>query len=121
MSGTRRKSAVTIVQVLALVAVAAAAAMCGKSNIDGDAGMPPRSCTEPMDCIPPPSFCADQQTIAFYTNPVCQQGNCSWTTERNSCNGPCRNGGCLSTGTTGGGAGSLGGTPAGATSGSADR
>jgi hypothetical protein len=107
----RRRSWPTPLWLLPLASLALVGGRCGKSSSDGHHDGPSQPCTKAEECVPPPSFCADDTTLAYFTSGACENARCVWSTRQSACGGPCRTGGCLSTGTSGG-AGGLGGAPA---------
>ena len=45
-------------------------------------------------CVPPPSHCMDENTLAYYTDGHCVDGRCSWKVEFLMCPTGCVSGGC---------------------------
>jgi hypothetical protein len=45
---------------------------------DGSAERPIVACFADGDCVLPPSQCADQDWLTYYTNGECVEGLCSW-------------------------------------------
>jgi hypothetical protein len=65
----------------------------GASSDDDDggaAGTPARDDA----CVPPPSQCADQNTLVFFTDGACRDGLCEWNKTLLSCFGLCSGNGC---------------------------
>ena len=46
------------------------------------------------DCAFPPSVCADDRRLAYYSSGVCVAGRCRWTVEMLECPGRCSRGSC---------------------------
>jgi len=46
------------------------------------------------ECASPPSVCADNRRLAYYSSGVCVAGVCRWTVETLYCSGGCARGSC---------------------------
>jgi hypothetical protein len=57
----------------------------GTCEADGDASA----------CVTPPSVCADQRWLAFFTNGSCIEHQCEWQVAYRDCGLGCANGGCI--------------------------
>ena len=47
------------------------------------------------ECASPPSVCANDRRLAYYSSGVCVAGTCRWTVETFVCQGGCWRGSCL--------------------------
>jgi len=83
-------------------------AQSGSTGQSGSAGQsgggpPTQACSSLADCDLPRSICDSSQSLVFYTNASCNNGQCTWQQQAMVCPGGCFNGGCsLSTTTASG-------------------
>ncbi len=76
----------------------------GGAAIDSGLDAPPvQSCKTLADCQPPPSGCSDYVSLQYFTADSCTKGRCVFSPHKQDCGYSCVAGGCINSGTAGGG------------------